>query len=176
MKKALVFIVDLLWWRPLAMGKPFFRLVSLNFSPNMPDFDCKICLTSRKNDNPPRSKPFTATSLVFFAINWLSLSTVFAQNGAEAQVGTTTKLKVYGNCGMCEKRIEKAAEIEGVSSAEWDAATQMLVVVFDAAKVKPSQIHSAVAAVGHDTDKVRADDKVYENLHGCCKYERPKRD
>jgi copper chaperone CopZ len=77
---------------------------------------------------------------------------------------------------MCEKRIEKAAEIEGVSSAEWDAATQMLVVVFDAAKVKPSQIHSAVAAVGHDTDKVRADDKVYENLHGCCKYERPKRD
>jgi hypothetical protein len=52
----------------------------------------------------------------------------------------------------------------------------MLVVVFDAAKVKPSQIHSAVAAVGHDTDKVRADDKVYENLHGCCKYERPKRD
>jgi hypothetical protein len=47
------------------MGKPFFRLVSLNFSPNMPDFDCKICLTSRKNDNSPRSKPSTATSLIF---------------------------------------------------------------------------------------------------------------
>jgi uncharacterized protein YegP (UPF0339 family) len=28
--------IDLLRWRPLAMGKPFFRLVSLNFSPNMP--------------------------------------------------------------------------------------------------------------------------------------------
>jgi glycosyltransferase involved in cell wall biosynthesis len=44
------------------MRKPFFRLVSLNFSPNMPDFDCKICLTIRKNDNSPRSKPSTATS------------------------------------------------------------------------------------------------------------------
>jgi chorismate synthase len=30
----------------------------------MPDFDCKICLTSRKNDNSPRSKPSTATSLI----------------------------------------------------------------------------------------------------------------
>jgi hypothetical protein len=46
------------------MGKPFFRLVSLNFSPNMPDFDCKICLTSRKNDNSPRSQLSTATSLI----------------------------------------------------------------------------------------------------------------
>jgi hypothetical protein len=32
-------------------------------TPNMPDFDCKICLTTRKNDNSPRSKPSTATSL-----------------------------------------------------------------------------------------------------------------
>ena len=47
------------------MGKPFCRLVSLNFSPNMPDFDCKICLTSRKNGNSPHSKPSTATSLIF---------------------------------------------------------------------------------------------------------------
>jgi site-specific recombinase XerD len=30
----------------------------------MPDFDCKICLTSRKNDNSPRSKPSIATSLL----------------------------------------------------------------------------------------------------------------
>jgi hypothetical protein len=35
-------------------------------TPNMPDFDCKICLTSRKNDNSPRSKPSTATSLLDF--------------------------------------------------------------------------------------------------------------
>ncbi|MBX2891534.1 MAG: AlwI family type II restriction endonuclease [Saprospiraceae bacterium] len=55
--------LDLLRWRPLAKRKPFFRLASSNFSPNMPDFDCKICLASRKNDNPLHSKPSTATSL-----------------------------------------------------------------------------------------------------------------
>jgi len=38
------------------MGKPFFRLVSLNFSPNMPDFDCKICLTSQKKWQFPSLK------------------------------------------------------------------------------------------------------------------------
>ena len=45
------------------MKKPFFRLTSLDFSPNIPDFDCKICLASRKNGILPCSKPSTATSL-----------------------------------------------------------------------------------------------------------------
>ncbi len=87
--------------------------------------------------------------------------------------GMTTKFKVYGNCGMCEKRIEKAAKIEGVVLADWDVDSKILTVTFDPVKVKPSQLHKAVAAVGHDTDKERADDAVYEQLHGCCKYERP---
>jgi hypothetical protein len=49
----------------------------------------------------------------------------------------------------------------------------MLTVHFDAKKVKPTKIHQAVAAVGHDTDKVRAEDKVYNKLHECCLYDRP---
>jgi len=84
----------------------------------------------------------------------------------------TTKFKVYGNCGMCEKRIEKAAKIEGVTQADWDVDSKMLTLVFDPVKVKPGQVHKAVAAVGHDTDKERADDAVYDALHECCKYER----
>ena len=31
-----------------AIKSPVFCLASLNFSPNMPDFDCKICLLSQK--------------------------------------------------------------------------------------------------------------------------------
>lgn len=50
-------ILDLLRWRPLVGKKLFFRLTSLNFSSNIPDFDCKICLASRKNGIFPRSKP-----------------------------------------------------------------------------------------------------------------------
>lgn len=84
----------------------------------------------------------------------------------------TAKFKVYGNCGMCEKRIEKAAKIEGVSFADWDEDSKILTIHFDETKVKPGKVHQAVAAVGHDTDKVRAEDKVYAKLHGCCQYVR----
>lgn len=109
--------------------------------------------------------------LFYSAILFLSLSNPIVSSAQTT--GTTTKFKVYGNCGMCEKRIEKAAKIEGVSSADWDEDTKMLIVRFDETKVKPSKIQAAVAAVGHDTDKVRADDKVYNKLHGCCQYDRP---
>jgi copper chaperone CopZ len=95
--------------------------------------------------------------------------TVFAQSKTE-------EFKVYGACGMCQTRIEKAAmSVDGVSKAEWDNDKQMLTVSFDIAKVKVDDIHKAVAKVGHDTDIVKADDKVYSKLHGCCQYDRPKK-
>lgn len=85
------------------------------------------------------------------------------------------KFKVYGNCGMCQARIEKAAKsVEGVSKAKWDMETMMLAVSFDESKTNAGAIHSAVAKVGHDTDSKKADDAVYNKLHGCCKYDRPK--
>ncbi|MBV6440021.1 MAG: copper chaperone [Haliscomenobacteraceae bacterium CHB4] len=95
-----------------------------------------------------------------------------AQTTDSASNSMTTKFKVYGNCGMCENRIETAARLEGVTLADWDVDTKILTVTFDPAKVKPGQVHKAVAAVGHDTDKERADDAVYAKLHGCCQYER----
>ncbi|MFN0176881.1 MAG: heavy-metal-associated domain-containing protein [Saprospiraceae bacterium] len=112
---------------------------------------------------------------LFFSITFLfSLANPIAMSAQnEAKTGMTTKFKVYGNCGMCEKRIEKAAAIDGVISADWDEETKLLTVQFDETKLKPGKIHQAVAAIGHDTDKVRAEDRVYDKLHGCCKYERP---
>ncbi len=98
----------------------------------------------------------------------LSSVALFAQDKTE-------KLKVYGSCGMCETRIEKAVNgLEGVSSAEWDKETKMLEVKFNSSKTDVHKMHKAVAKVGHDTDKHKAKDEVYENLPGCCKYERPK--
>lgn len=90
-----------------------------------------------------------------------------------AQEIKTEKFKVYGNCGMCENRIEKAVtELDGVSKADWDSKTNILEVTFDTSKLKVNDIHQAVADVGHDTDKVKAKDEVYNSLHECCKYER----
>lgn len=85
----------------------------------------------------------------------------------------TEKVEVKGNCGMCEKRIEKAAlSVDGVSKAHWDKKTKELKVTYDDAKTDINAIQLAIAEVGHDTEKHKAKDEVYENLHSCCKYER----
>ena len=85
----------------------------------------------------------------------------------------TEKINVYGNCGMCKDRIEKATKsVEGVTNANWNKETKILEVSFDASKVKVDDIHKAVAKVGHDTDKEKANDEAYKNLPGCCHYER----
>ena len=80
----------------------------------------------------------------------------------------TDTFKVYGNCGMCKKRIEKAAKTEAVSSAVWNVETKIMTITYDAAKVSTDDIQKKIAAVGHDTEKFKADDKVYEKLPGCC--------
>lgn len=91
---------------------------------------------------------------------------VFAANKTE-------KVDVKGNCGMCEKRIEKAAlSVVGVSGADWDQETKKLEVTFDDSKTSTDKIEMAVAKVGHDTPHHKATAEVYNNLPGCCKYER----
>ncbi|MDA3905486.1 MAG: cation transporter [Bacteroidales bacterium] len=85
----------------------------------------------------------------------------------------TEEFKVYGNCGMCETRIEKAVnDVDGVSAAEWNKETKMLEVSFDGTKTDVHKLQMEVAKIGHDTDMHKASDEVYNQLPGCCKYER----
>ena len=92
--------------------------------------------------------------------------TVFAGNKTE-------KIKVNGECGMCEKRIEKAASaVDGVSKADWNKDTKILEVTFDNTKTSTDKIEVAIAKVGHDTPHHKATTEVYDELPGCCKYER----
>lgn len=84
----------------------------------------------------------------------------------------TETIKVWGNCETCEARIEKAAKVNGVTDATWDSKTQMLSLVYDPTKITSDDIQKKIAAVGHDTEKYRADDKAYAKLPGCCKYDR----
>jgi copper chaperone CopZ len=96
----------------------------------------------------------------------LSFTTLFAQ-------AKTEKFEVKGNCGMCENRIEKAAKsTDGVSKADWDKESKMLVVSFDESKTSLQKVQKAIAEVGHDTPMVKAKDEVYNALPGCCKYDR----
>lgn len=89
----------------------------------------------------------------------------FAANGQELS------LKVYGACGMCQERIESnAKDVIGVSSASWDQDENMLTITFDDFLFQENELHQKMASIGHDTDKIKSTDDVYENLHGCCKY------
>lgn len=108
-------------------------------------------------------------AILFFIVTIATFSFSFKTDAGNI----TEKFKVYGNCSMCKDRIEKALMVKGVKYAVWDQETDMATVKFNPEVVTLDQLHRNVAAVGHDTDKVKAEDTVYENLHGCCKYERP---
>jgi len=97
---------------------------------------------------------------------------IFLGFNASAQTVKTEKIKVYGNCGMCKSRIEKAAKTAGASSASWDDESKILVVKYDAKKTDGKKIQAKVAAVGHDTQDATASKAAYENLHECCQYDR----
>ena len=104
----------------------------------------------------------------------LSLVALFMFGAISVFAGTKTeKIDVKGNCGMCEKRIEKAAmSVEGVSKADWNKETKKLEVTYDDSKASTDKIELAVAKVGHDTPHHKASDEVYEKLPDCCHYER----
>ncbi len=86
----------------------------------------------------------------------------------------TETIKVWGECETCQVTIEKASKVDGVSKANWDKTTKLLTLVYDPSKVKSDDIQKKIAAVGYDTEKYKADDKVYAKLNACCKYERKK--
>ncbi|MFD2963960.1 MULTISPECIES: heavy-metal-associated domain-containing protein [Olivibacter] len=83
-----------------------------------------------------------------------------------------TSFKVYGNCEMCKKRIEKAANIEGVESANWNVDTKMMALAFNAGKVSEKDVQKQIAKAGHDTQDISAPNTAYNKLPGCCQYDR----
>ncbi len=107
-----------------------------------------------------------------------SKNKVSDQNSAAKATGTKSQeslqkatFNVSGNCGMCKDRIETAAKsVKGVSSASWSSKTKKIDVEFNSALTSVNAIQKAIARVGHDTGKYKADDKVYSALPACCLY------
>lgn len=108
---------------------------------------------------------------VLIAVFAIAASPLLAQQSTPSQKDT---IQVQGECGMCKSRIQKALKVDGISTATWDTETKLLTVTYDPKIISNDDIQKKVAAVGHDTEKYRADDKVYNKLHGCCQYERKK--
>lgn len=84
----------------------------------------------------------------------------------------TETFKVWGNCDQCKTRIEETIKSNGATSADWNVSTKILAVTFDPTKTSVESLSKKLAAVGHDTEKYKADDKVYNALPACCKYDR----
>ena len=91
---------------------------------------------------------------------------------AQIKNSKTETVKIYGNCGMCENKIEKAGTIKKVATVDWNQETQMATLTYDATKTNQDEILKRIALAGYDSDKFLAPDDVYNNLHGCCQYER----
>lgn len=86
--------------------------------------------------------------------------------------GEHTSFKVGGNCEMCKDRIEKAAlSVSGVNSANWDSESLGLHLNYNKG-VSLDKVHKAIADSGHDTELEKAKDEIYNELPGCCLYER----
>jgi len=107
-------------------------------------------------------------TLKLFVASLLMVSFSFvagAQQKSEA-------FKVSGNCGMCKTKIEKAAKSAGATFAAWDADTKQLKVKYSSTASNAAKIQQSIAAAGYDTPTAKATQEAYDNLHGCCKYER----
>jgi hypothetical protein len=89
-----------------------------------------------------------------------------------AQQESSDKIKVWGNCGMCKKTIEKAALQAGAASANWNKDTKMLTVSYLSKNSSKEKIQKSIAATGYDTQDFTASGEAYRNLPECCQYER----
>ncbi len=102
--------------------------------------------------------------IILFFISIFYLENAYAQN-------KKIKLFVNGACGMCEKRIEKAAlATSGVEMAEWELASKNLTVELNKNTFEATILHQNISSAGHDTKQMKAPDSVYNKLPECCKY------
>jgi copper chaperone CopZ len=110
----------------------------------------------------------TLKNVIIFITFVLAATSLYSQTPDKSE--KTEKVKVSGQCGMCESRIEKAATIEGVVNADWSDETKILTITYNSTKTSKSEILKNVAAAGHDNEAFKADPEAYKSLPGCCKY------
>lgn len=86
--------------------------------------------------------------------------------------------KVYGNCEMCKKKIERAAKkVNGVKSATWNVESKIVTIQYDEYMLSKNgksidNVSMKIAEAGYDNQYYKAEDKAYNALPKCCQYER----
>jgi hypothetical protein len=112
-------------------------------------------------------------SQLFVALGCILLATSCSGQVKNAKTET---VKIYGNCGMCKSTIEKAGNENKLALVEWDKNTKMAKISFDSTKTSADEILKRIALAGYDCEKFLAPDQAYNNLAGCCQYDRVKKE
>ncbi len=96
------------------------------------------------------------------------------ENKTTSELQSDYSIGVKGNCGMCKSTIEKAVKgLDFVENAEWGIKTKILDVEFiDSVNFDLEALNSAINQSGYETMNTTADQKAYDALPMCCKYDR----
>lgn len=129
---------------------------------------CTYLLTDPFNTIKKLTTMKTYKNLLYTLL--LIATPVFANAQKQEKSIATCEFTVQGVCEMCKERIEEAALIKGVKMTEWDNTTGVFRAVYREDKISEKEIHEAIAAVGHATDQVAADEEAYNRLPKCCAY------
>ncbi len=102
------------------------------------------------------------------------LTLVLSVTVAVAQIKNqkTETVQISGNCGMCKANIEKAGNLKNVAKVDWNKDSKLATLTYDSKKTNQDEILKRIALAGYDSEKFLAPTDVYDNLHGCCQYER----
>ena len=104
----------------------------------------------------------------------IAIPTLLLSTSCDGQIknAKTITVKIDGNCEMCEKTIENAANQKKAASLDWNKDTKQAIISYDDSKTNPDEILKRVALAGYDNEKFLAPDDAYAGLPECCKYDR----
>jgi copper chaperone CopZ len=90
---------------------------------------------------------------------------------AQQKKPITVKIQTPGmQCDECKKRVEDYLKYEeGVTKVVAWPKSKYVSVTYLADRTNIENIKTAIANVGYDADDVKADEKAYAKLDGCCK-------
>lgn len=108
---------------------------------------------------------------------WTAVFAWLTFQSATAQIknATTETVKIYGNCGMCERTIEKAGTTAAIAQVDWNKDTKLATITYDPSKTNRDEILKRIALSGYDSDHYLAPDEAYAKLPECCQYDRSRK-
>jgi copper chaperone CopZ len=104
----------------------------------------------------------------------MAIIVLLSITSANAQIknAKTETVKIYGNCGMCKTTIEKAGNLKKEAQVDWNKDTKMATITYDSQKTNQQEILKRIALAGYDSNGFLAPVAAYNNLPGCCQYDR----